>query len=185
MRYHLLPLQSVSNIWTLPFFFRPGVVTSVQLWFCGWDKKQIHATLIDLTSPCPPLESWISCLRREISPWVYFLWTWFHENVRRRYCPLLLPGSYSCSLTQYTQKLPKMKSCPGYCHLQMRGLPPSFCTWKNVSPLFSFLLLLLLSGRKYPSATVNLLMPVCGGDLQSVVRLTPHQSCMPDVCLFI
>lgn len=130
-------LSATSELY--PFFFRPGVMTSVQLWFCGWDKKQIHATFIDLTSPCPPLESWISCLRREIIPRVYFLWTWFHENERRRHCPLLLPGPYSCSLTQYTQKLPEMKSCPGYCHLQMRGLPPSFCTWHERMSLLSSL----------------------------------------------
>lgn len=80
--------------------------------------------------------------------------------------PLLMFSDSICPDTAPDKRISRIPS------VKMRGLSPAFCTWhKNVCP---FLDTLLLSGRKFPFATVSLLMPVYGGDLQSVVWLTPQ-----------
>lgn len=129
-------------------------MTSALLWFCGGDQKQIHALLIDLTSPRPPLVP-----RRESLPACMFSEPDF---IGMSECPQLLRDVSSCSLTWYSQK---MKNRAGYCRLQMRGLPPSLCAWHERMPLplsSSF-----FSGRKYPLIRDNLSAPACGGDLQA------------------
>lgn len=153
-------LSATSELY--PFFIWPGVVTSVQLWFCGWDKKQIQAapTLTDLISPCPPLESWISCLRRHVKSRVYFLWTWFHEDEWRRYCPLLPHRACSCSPTQYTQKLPRDEKLSRMLSFTNERPPSIFLpvTWENASPpLFSF----LLSSSSSQSGSIHSSQSIC------------------------
>lgn len=52
----------------------PQVLTSGQLWFYHFDRRQIHTTLqlIDLQPPPHPLVSWIFCSRRHFGSILYF-----------------------------------------------------------------------------------------------------------------
>lgn len=65
--------------------------------------------------------------------------------------------------------------CEAFLHLS--ALDMKEC----LSPLLFF----LLSGRKYPLIRDNLSAPACGGDLQSLVRLSLRLSCARDPRLFI
>ena len=161
MRYHMLPLRPVSNIWTLPFFYLTGgrdLCPAVVLWLrqeTDTGRAHTHWSDISLSSiRVSPVWGDTS------SPQVYFLWTWFHEDEWRRYCPLLPHRACSCSPTQYTQKLPRDEKLSRMLSFTNERPPFIFLpvTWKNASPpLFSF----LLSSSSSQSGSIHSSQSIC------------------------
>lgn len=202
MMYQMLSPWPVSTSWAL-LFFSPQVMTSVHLWFCGWNKSEMHTTLllIDLMSLLPPLKSWISYFWEDTIVLLELAFT--EPGFMTMSDGIIFQCCYMTSIHAFWLNIPrsclKWKAVQDIVIYKWGSFPLSLSRWHgqwHASLVFfsgliflPLLVLLLLLVRKNPLITEICLcqcvcVRTCGGELQSVTLLSPHQSYMSNSCLF-